>query len=206
MIKSVQVVTGSFFYLLGKVLFDYKVYGLEKIQGLEHGPIIFASNHCSFIDGPLTGMALPYSFLPIKFLVAEEYFTTESNLPRGLKWIGPLYTRLNGCIKVYREKDPKRNFQNPLVALSEKGAKIWIFPEGTRGKDGCIKKGHSGVAYLHKYSGAPVVPVFIQGSWGSTVPFQNKISLIFGEPIWHFPKNSLRCITNNVMDAIKALS
>ena len=41
-----------------KTLFRFKVEGQENLNGLEDGPVIFASNHNSYIDGGIAGASL----------------------------------------------------------------------------------------------------------------------------------------------------
>ena len=43
---------------LFKLLFRLKVEGQENLKEIEDGPIIFASNHNSYIDGGIAGASL----------------------------------------------------------------------------------------------------------------------------------------------------
>ena len=204
MLSLFQIVSGSFLKMLAIAMYSHRVQGLEKIKGLEDSGVIFVSNHCSLIDGPVGGMALPVSFLPIRFLATEDYFSLKDNrMPKGFKWVSPLYTRMNGCIKVYSKQNPHDALAKVLLAL-EKKAKIWVFPEGTRTKDGNLQKGKPGAAYLHKHSGAPIVPVGLMGTF-KPKPFRNKMVVKFGDPIY-LQSRSLKKITNTIMRRIELLT
>ncbi len=177
-------------------LVHYKVYGEENLLNLEKGAIIFAANHGSLADGPISGVALPRGdnwyprqFFPLRWLTHEGFF-------RWRFLFIALYVRLNGCIKI--KKEPKGDLPVILAevveVLSKKG-KIWIYPEGRRSPDGRTKKAKRGVAYLQEITGAPVVPV---GIWGNFDFFSFKtlfrkkyLRVRFGEPLYKLEGENL---------------
>lgn len=195
MVKKMATATQALFYWPVRLVLifftHYAVYGEENVLGIKAGPIIFAANHGSLVDGPISGVALPrgkgewypQKFFPIRWLVYEGFF----------KWrflFIALYVRLNGCIKI--KKEPKGNLPvilHEAVEVLKNGGKIWIYPEGKRSVDGRTqKKARRGVAYLQEETGAPIVPVGIWGNFGffskRTIFRRKKIRVRFGEPLY----------------------
>ena len=166
----------------------YRVYGEENLKNIE-GAIIFAANHGSLADGPISGVAFPTNRpttpkknFPIRWLAYEGFF-------RWRFLLIALYVRLNGSIKI--KKEPKGNLPvilSEAVEIVRKGGKIWVYPEGRRSPDGRTKKARRGVAYLHEVTKAPIVPV---GIWGNFDVFSTKtlfrrkyLRVRFGEPLY----------------------
>ena len=89
-----------------KTLFRFKVEGQENLKGLEDGPLIFVSNHNSYIDGGIAGASLLKSgsnfkkFLPIRYLVGSEYFKWKY-FPVNI------FVMIVGSVKVKRAKIKK---------------------------------------------------------------------------------------------------
>lgn len=187
-----------------------------RIEGRSHvptsGPVIFASNHLSFIDSIAIPVAAPR---PVHFLAKAAYF--EGTGARG--WVSRTFFESIGAIAVHRGAG-----QAALDALAqqrvllESGSAVALYPEGTRSLDGRLYKGRTGVAFLALQTGAPVVPVALSGTAevmpvGATMPALNKrITVRFGEPLdlsHHGAASSgkaRRLATDDIMAAIHALS
>jgi len=186
--KIVQALSYWPFYLLFKFFLCLKVEGQENLRGLENKPIIFASNHASYLDAPLGAISLPLKFLPVRFL-ATEWLYKFINLPVVL------FIWLHGSIKIRKCGGDLETALKEVVSILKKGERIWIFPEGKRIPKGEIGQGKRGVAYLHKETGAPIVPVAIVG----------KSRVVFGKPIYSLGEESLEQGADKVMLAIKEL-
>ncbi|WEK59522.1 MAG: lysophospholipid acyltransferase family protein [Candidatus Microbacterium colombiense] len=187
-----------------------------RIEGKEHvpasGPVIFASNHLSFIDSIAIPVAAPR---PVHFLAKSSYF--EGTGARG--WLSKTFFESIGAIPVQRGAG-----QAALDALDlqrqllDEGLTVALYPEGTRSTDGRLYKGRTGVAYLALQTGAPVVPVGLIGTdkvmpVGAKMPtMKERITVRFGEPLDlspHGPAESgkaRRLATDEIMSAIHALS
>ena len=112
------------------------------------GPVIFAGNHISFLDGPVMFGASPR---PMHILVKQEMF--QGFLGRVLHASGQLpVDRQGDRAALHRCKD-----------VLDAGRCVGILPEGTRGS-GDASGISGGVAWLALNSGAPVVPVAILGT------------------------------------------
>ena len=185
--KLVQQLTYWPIYLVLKAFFYYQVEGQENLKGLEDKPVIFVSNHASYLDGPVCAAAMPrnsvvpHKFFPIRFLVVQEYFNYWKNsFPFPVSFVAA-YVRTNGSILVVRGLgDFQKNLAEAVKAL-KKGAKIWIYPEGKLTLDGKLQQGKKGAAYLHQTTGALIVPVGLSGTFG--IFKSKKIKVKIGKPI-----------------------
>lgn len=171
------------------------------------GPVIFASNHLSFIDSIAIPVAAPRA---VHFLAKSSYFDT---------WASRQFFSALGAIPVERGAG-----QAALDALDqqrrilEEGGAVALYPEGTRSLDGRLYKGRTGVAFLALQTGAPVVPVGLIGTdvampVGARFPtLRQRITVRFGAPLdltAHGPASSgraRRAATDEIMAAIHALS
>jgi 1-acyl-sn-glycerol-3-phosphate acyltransferase len=171
------------------------------------GPVIFASNHLSFIDSIAIPVASPR---PVHFLAKSSYFDS---------WGSRQFFSGLGAVPVERGAG-----QAALDALDqqrrllEDGRAVALYPEGTRSLDGRLYKGRTGVAFLALQTGAPVVPVGLIGTdvvmpVGARFPtLRQRITVRFGAPLdlsAHGPASSgraRRAATDEIMAAIHALS
>lgn len=205
-----------------KTFFHFKIEGQENLKGLEGGPVIFASNHNSLIDGGLAAVSFPRNsfwpknFFPIRFLGIDRFFSWRY-FP-----INIIY-KLSGVVKITRAKEKKSDNSHLYQVLAEpikmlkSGSKIWIYPEGGFHKDGSSKKPRSGVIFLRQQTKAPIVPVRIIGndkvmskwllflpSFKSLIGF-NRVKVVFGKPIYSLETSNLNEETNILMDRINKL-
>ena len=133
-------------WLLDHVVYRTSVTGRSNVPAA--GPVIFAGNHISFLDGPVMFGASPR---PMHILVKQEMFT---GLPRPRPGgVGPA------------ARGPPRRPGGAALARSllDAGRCVGILPEGTRGS-GEAAAINNGVAWLALNSGATVVPVAILGT------------------------------------------
>jgi 1-acyl-sn-glycerol-3-phosphate acyltransferase len=190
---------------LARVVYRPRVEGKGNVP--RSGPVIFASNHLSFIDSIAIPVAAPR---PVHFLAKASYF--ESGLSR---WF---FTAI-GAIPVQRGAGQAAlDALDQQRTLLEEGSAVALYPEGTRSLDGRLYKGRTGVAFLALQTGAPVVPVGLIGTddvmpVGAKMPsLRHRITVRFGEPLdlaHHGPASSgkaRRLATDEIMAAIHALS
>jgi 1-acyl-sn-glycerol-3-phosphate acyltransferase len=215
--KFFQQITYWPIYLILKILFRYKIEGQENLKGLENQPVIFASNHASLIDGPISAAAMPRegltpkSFFPVRFLVAKEFFswrTTPFLFP--LSSLTAFYVRANGSIPVDRGAPGDLSYKlKEAIEVLKKGAKLWIYPEGKITKDGNLQPGKRGVAYLHQATSAAIVPVALIGTF-KILSFKKilnraRVKVIIGKPIYSLGNVSLEEGTEKIMKEIENL-
>ncbi|MBB6120075.1 lysophospholipid acyltransferase family protein [Nocardiopsis algeriensis] len=197
--------------LLARALCRPTVEGRDNVPAT--GPVLLASNHLSFIDS----VAIPLSVTqrPVRFLAKSDYFTGTGVKGRLTK---TLFTSL-GAVPVERgnARDAMLSLEMMLERLRN-GEACVIYPEGTRSRDGRLYRGRTGVALLALESKAPVVPVAVSGTQhvqpvGTSLPRPHPYTVRFGAPMDfstgydHLaPGKARRMITDEVMDAIHALS
>ena len=187
-----------------------------RVEGRGHvpktGPVIFASNHLSFIDSVAIPVAAPR---PVHFLAKSSYF--EGSGLGG--WASRQFFTAIGAVPVQRGVGQAAlDALDQQRALLEDGSAVALYPEGTRSLDGRLYKGRTGVAFLALQTGAPVVPVGLIGTdkvmpVGAKMPsLKHRVTVRFGEPLdlaHHGPANSgraRRLATDEIMSAIHALS
>jgi len=127
--------------------------GLEE---LDRGrPGVFMANHLSFMDGPLLFMLLP----------GRTRVILKKSVLR-LPVLGPAM-RYVGFIPVDRKhaSGGRRSIARAVRAMKMKGHSFLIFPEGTRSRSGRIQEFRRGGFFLAIESGAPIVPITIDGSF-----------------------------------------
>ena len=156
------------------------VKGLDRLTDLE-GPVVFAANHHSHVDTPLLLTTIPEPWRHRLVIgAAADYFF-------GNRVTAPLSALVIGAIPIERQKVSRRSAQQAVELIGE-GWSFLIFPEGGRSPDGWGQEFKGGAAYLSSRTGAPVVPVFIDGTGaifgkGMKRPKPGRTRVIFGSPL-----------------------
>ncbi len=160
--------------LLG-LLYRTKVVGLENLPK-DRGYVI-ASNHVSWIDGILLLWMLPRN---IRFVVDAANFQTKIG-----SYLGSAFdTILMGS----GPKSIGKALKDAREGLNQ-GDVIGIFPEGTITRTGQLQAFKAGVQKILKGTDAPIVPVWLDGMWGSVFSFSG------GKFFWKRPKQLRRTLT-----------
>jgi len=159
---------------------------IKEVRGLENIPksnFILAANHQSHLDQICTG----YLCVPRRF-----HMLGQTDQYRGLpKLLLYLTYFLAGVIPVNRKSKQSRSraFQEAVKAL-KMGDIVVLYPEGTRTRTGQFQRAYSGVAKLHLTTGAPILPVAIDGTFelmppGRAFPRVKKIlKITVGAPLY----------------------
>lgn len=216
--KLFQQITYWPIYLALKLLVHYRIEGQENLKGLEDKPVIFASNHASYIDGSICAAAMPHEgwvpdkFFPIRFLAAKEYceFRNPKNFPFPISLFTTAYVKLNGSVPVIRGGVEELSVKlSEAVKALQNGAKLWIYPEGRITKTGKLQLGKKGMIYLHQATGAAIVPVALIGTFKilslKTLFGLTRVKVKIGKPIYSLTNVFLEKGTEIVMKEIENL-
>ena len=169
-----------FYWIVKGIFFPFVHFylGLTR-DGLEHlprrGPAIVVSNHTSYADAIILGSAAPR---PIHFIVLQRMY--DLLLIRWFYWG-------MGTIPVRAEGQDSKGIKRALRLLAS-GRILGVFPEGSRSADGRLSEPRLGAAMIAALSGAPVVPVHIDGARaslpvGGRFPKPARIHVRFGPPL-----------------------
>jgi 1-acyl-sn-glycerol-3-phosphate acyltransferase len=192
-------------FLIRVIGFNFLVH-LESVAGLENippkGPAIMMINHIAFVDPIVVLHVVPRHIVPMAKVEVYNY-----------PLIG-IFPRMWGVIPVRREEFDRRAIQGALDILRA-GEIILVAPEATRSPQ--LQQGKEGVAYLASRSGAPIIPVAIEGTEGfPTLPWRQrwqgpKVQVRFGRPFcYHAGKeqrlrDQLRQMTDEAMYLLAAM-
>jgi len=131
-----------------KILFRFRVVGEENVP--KRGSVILASNHVSYLDPIFVGISLPRK---IHYMAKEEIFRNPL-----LSW----FMRKLQAFPVSRDRVGPTSMKRALQVI-KKEKMILLFPEGTRGDGKTLLRAKPGIGAIAEKSGAPIVPVFLQG-------------------------------------------
>lgn len=150
-------------WCLSHTMYRVQHEGLNNIP--EEGAAVIVSNHVTYMDAVIMSGAIQR---PIKFVMDDAIFK--------LPLVGKVF-RLVGAIPICaKAKDPElydRAFELIAEALSE-GELVCIFPEGKLTRDGDIAEFKNGINKIIERNPVPVVPMALQGLWGSTFSHSGK--------------------------------
>jgi long-chain acyl-CoA synthetase len=163
--------------------------GLENLAGLEP-PVIFASNHQSYMDVPAILAALPPKW---RYLVApamrkeffEEHFHGRS-FANSLNYY--LSAWLFNCFPIPQREPGALETLRYMGELANEKWCILIFPEGIMSSDNQIAPFQPGIGMIASKLEIPVVPIRINGmnkvlKPGRKMAKMSDVKITFGPPI-----------------------
>jgi 1-acyl-sn-glycerol-3-phosphate acyltransferase len=189
--------------LVGRIFFRLR--WLHRERMINHGPVILAANHQSFLDPPFAGSASRRAI----------YFLARRTLLDGA-FFGWLLPKLN-VIPVDSESGKDRTALKALIRILRAGEGTLVFPEGQRTPDGKLQPAQPGLGLVIAKTLAPVVPIRIFGAYEAWPihkkwPRPGRVTVVVGEPIYFTEKDLeprgkdlYQRLSQRVMDAIAAL-
>lgn len=148
-----------------------RYFDVPEVRSVQRG-LLIASNHQSFLDPVLVGMAWP---VPINYLARSSLFRTPgfATLIRAL-----------GARPVRRGRMDRSGLRT-ILHLLRQDRPLLMFPEGTRTRDGSVGAFRPGAGRLALRCRVPVLPVCIEGAYGCwprhrTVPRPGRVAVAFG--------------------------
>lgn len=158
-----------------------QIRGAETLTGVEGGCVI-AANHTSHLDCPVLLRAMPAAVRRRTIVAAAaDYFYRN-------RAVGAALEMTLGTIAFERDGDAAASLELCSKLLAS-GHVLLIFPEGTRSRDGSMKRFRSGAARLALRSGAPIVPAGVRGLHdvlppGARIPRPNPVTVCFAAPLY----------------------
>jgi 1-acyl-sn-glycerol-3-phosphate acyltransferase len=184
--------------------------GLAEVEG----PMVFAANHRSHADTVAILGTLP-QFICRKTCVAAALDVFGPDTVGGLRrriskdllqWVttagfhGFAFDRFGPPLRSVRTS----------VRLIRDGWNLLLYPEGTRSRDGQMSDFKPGVGILARFSGRPVIPVFVDGGesilpYGSFLPRGGFAVVRYGSPMWYAADDSPQSFTMRLQNEVRRL-
>ena len=174
---------GDFLRGLGRIIASliYRV-TTSGLHWLPEGGFLLLPNHMTWVDAVVLQLACPR---PIRFIVFEDIYKQ--------RWLHPIFRAVGALpISPRRAKDSVREAAEAIAA----GEVVCIFPEGELSRTGMLLKLKRGYELIARAAKCPVVPVWLEGLWGSIFSFIDgkyffkwprrfpyPVIVAFGEPI-----------------------
>jgi 1-acyl-sn-glycerol-3-phosphate acyltransferase len=148
--------------------------GLERLD--PHGTYVFVANHQSIYDIPVLFWTLPQQLR----IMAKE---SLGRFPL-IGW----HLRRTGHMLVDRRHPDRAKIFGWASRLHDLGLSLFVFPEGTRSRDGRVAPFKTGSFLLALEAGLTVVPLSIVGSRhvmlkGRLATYPGRVRLIVHDPI-----------------------
>lgn len=146
------------FLMLAAVRLIYKVKPIHDERIPQTGGVLMLSNHVSYVDALVLAAA---SRRPVRFVMWDVLYNV---------WWMNGFLRLVGTVPISptRAKDAIRSV---ATALKE-GEIVCLFPEGQITRHGMINELRKGFELMARQGDAQVVPVYLDGLYGSIFSFQ----------------------------------
>jgi 1-acyl-sn-glycerol-3-phosphate acyltransferase len=171
-------------WILSRCMYRLTLHGHERIP--QSGGVVVVCNHVSFVDFMILAGSVRR---PIRFVMDHRIAAT------------PLVSHIfkqGKTIPIAPEREDKALMEQAFAKIASElreGEVVCIFPEGKLTKDGELCPFKSGIERIITETPVPVVPMALDGLWGSMfsrrdkasmkVPtrFRRKLTLEVGEPI-----------------------
>ncbi|MFK8025168.1 MAG: lysophospholipid acyltransferase family protein [Ilumatobacter sp.] len=154
---------------------------LRAADGDDPTPVIFAPNHHSHIDTGVMIRAIPMAWRRNLVVgAAADYFFDAT-------WKAALSALALNAIPIDRDATSRATFDRMRDAIAD-GNSLIIYPEGGRSPDGWGQDFKGGAAYLSARTGAPIIPVHIDGTGeifgkGADKLSPGRTTVVFGTPM-----------------------
>jgi len=176
-----------------RTFFRLKIFGRENIN---EGAAMICANHSSMFDPVFIGIALGKNDQPLYIAKAELF-----KIP-GLAWL----LRGLGATGVDRTKADISIVKKSLSKLKA-GAKVVIFPEGTRVADDDVHSVKHGAIKIAERADAYILPVYVPRK----KPLFSRVRIVIGKPYKIIKQKAKRTyedyelLSNELMNKIKSL-
>jgi 1-acyl-sn-glycerol-3-phosphate acyltransferase len=189
-------------------LADPEILGHDRLADLarldDPPALIFTPNHHSHLDTALMVRAVPFAWRrKLVVAAAADYFFDT-------RWKATLAALSLNAIPIERDSAGRRS-ADLVRQLVDDGWSLVIYPEGGRSPDGWGQTFKGGAAYVSARTGAPVVPVFIDGTGsifgkGMKWPRPGRTRVVFGSPLRAAEGESTRRFNARIEAAVTTLA
>jgi acyl-[acyl-carrier-protein]-phospholipid O-acyltransferase/long-chain-fatty-acid--[acyl-carrier-protein] ligase len=157
-------------WLMSHTIYRLRVYGRENLP--ETGGALLVANHVTWVDG---AFILISSSRPVRMLAYADYVSGGT-----VGW----FTKLMGVIPIKASEGPKSLLRSLATARQcvQNGELVCIFAEGELTRTGQLQPFQRGLMKIVEGTGAPVIPVYLDGLWGSIFSF------FHGKYFWKLPR------------------
>jgi acyl-[acyl-carrier-protein]-phospholipid O-acyltransferase/long-chain-fatty-acid--[acyl-carrier-protein] ligase len=157
-------------WLLTHSIYRIRVEGRDNIP--ERGGALFVSNHMSMVDALLL---IASTDRPVRFLIYKGSYDHPLIKP---------FARILRCIPISSELRPRDMIHSlrEASAAIQAGEVVCIFAEGQMTRIGQLLPFRRGFERIMKGVEAPIIPVNLDGVWGSIFSFER------GRFIWKVPR------------------
>jgi len=153
--KFRQKVFRLFGNLVAGSIYRVKTFGLEN---LPKTGFLLVPNHMTYVDAVVLQLACPR---PIRFIVHESIYQ--------IGWLNPIFKLIEAIpISNVRAKEAVREAADRIKS----GEIVCIFPEGELSRTGTLLKLRKGFELIARLAECEVVPVWLDGLWGSIFSFE----------------------------------
>jgi acyl-[acyl-carrier-protein]-phospholipid O-acyltransferase/long-chain-fatty-acid--[acyl-carrier-protein] ligase len=157
-------------WLLTHTVYRIRVEGRDNIP--ERGGALFVSNHMSFVDALLL---IASTDRPVRFLMFRDIYEHPLIHP---------FARILHCIPISSQLRPRemiRSLRTATEAIAS-GEVVCIFAEGQITRIGQLLPFRRGFERIMKGVEAPIIPVNLDGVWGSIFSYER------GRFLWKIPR------------------
>ena len=158
-------------YILAICMYRVRTKGELNIP--DEGAAVVVSNHVSFVDWMFILAASPR---PIRFVVFAPIYYSPA-----LNWL----FKMAKAIPIDSQKSNPKAFNkafDDIAQALERGELVGIFPEGKLSGDGEVDVFRRGIEKIIQRTPVPVIPVHLDGLWGSM--FSRKTKWRLPRPKW----------------------
>jgi acyl-[acyl-carrier-protein]-phospholipid O-acyltransferase / long-chain-fatty-acid--[acyl-carrier-protein] ligase len=166
-------------WVLTRTIYRIHILGRDNIPA--KGGALFVCNHVSFVDGMLL---LASTDRQVRFMIFKDYYELPHIKP---------FARILGMIPISSEQRPREMIQSLRRASDaiRAGDVVCIFAEGEITRIGHLLPFRRGLARIMKDVDAPIIPVALDGVWGSIFSFKK------GRFLWKIPRRLPYPVTVN---------
>jgi acyl-[acyl-carrier-protein]-phospholipid O-acyltransferase/long-chain-fatty-acid--[acyl-carrier-protein] ligase len=171
-------------WLLTHTLYRIKAFGTENIPA--SGGALLVCNHLSLVDALLLQAS---ASRPIRFIMHKSFYDRPSIKP---------WARVSRAIPISSEQRPReliKSLQTASEAIKS-GEVVCIFAEGQITRIGQLLPFRRGFEKIMKDVEAPIIPVALDGVWGSVFSFEKQRFL------WKLPRRIPYPVTVNYGKAL----